>query len=194
MRQIEGKPVVNADFFGKYTFINLLRKNTRSDDEVFFSIQRRDAVGQYVPTEEYGYIRKTKEMEDFIKNNFFTGCSSVQFIQWLDCWNVVFDESSIIGGISFRMSFEEFDKLFPTKADTIRKIEDEFSKARNENESFEGTMSYMIDCLINRSFDEWNWLSDRLWQLRENDINSLLKKYGDDEHFVCKNGKLVEVA
>ena len=194
MRQIEGKPVVNADFFGKYTFINLSRKNTRSDDEIFFSIERRDNVGHYVPTKEYGYMRKTKEMGDFIKNNFFTGCSSVQFIQWSDCWNVVFDEASIIGGISFQMSFGEFNKLFPTKANTIWRIEDEFSKARKEYEDFEGTMSYMLDCLINRSFDEWSWLSDRLWQLKESDINSLLKKYGDDEYFVCKNGKLVKVA
>ena len=53
-------------------------------------------------------------MDNFIKHEFFTGCNGVQFIQWKDCFNVVFDEQSIIGGISFEMSLEEFSKLFPT--------------------------------------------------------------------------------
>ena len=191
MRKDNERPYITADFFGSCRFINLSNKNDHTEDDLFFSIERRDADGNYISQKEYGYIRKTKEMKNFIKNEFFTGCSGVKFIQWPDSWNVVFDELSIIGGISYEMSFEEFNKLFPSKKDTIKAIEDAFAEACKDD-SFEGTMSYILDCLIDRTFEEWNSLSDRLFQLSDKEINELLIAHGDDECFVFKNGKLCE--
>ena len=103
---------LKSDFFGSYRMIDIMKKNNKEEDELFFSIERRDEYGNYIPRKEYGYLKKTPEMNQFLHDEFFTGCNRVQFIQWEDKWNVVFDEASIIGGISFKMSFAEFDKVF----------------------------------------------------------------------------------
>lgn len=104
---------LKSDFFGEARCIDIHNNSLKNKDgEIFFSIQRRGGDNKYIPQKDYGYLVKTDEMENFIYHQFFTGCDSIQFIQWEHEWNVVFDEKSIIGGVSFRMDFEEFDKVF----------------------------------------------------------------------------------
>lgn len=110
---------IKADFFSKkFRFFDMRdSKNSHKaeENEIFFCVKRRKLPknGKYYEySYEYGYFHKTPQMEKFIQNNFFTGCSGIQFIQWENCWNVVFDEATILGGISFRMENEEFNKLF----------------------------------------------------------------------------------
>lgn len=111
---------ITADFFGEIRFIDLFKDYTKaSEDELFFSIERRDKDGNYIPQRECGFITETPEMKEFIHNEFFTGCSGIKFIEWEDEWNVVFPEKTIIGNISLKMSFEEFNKLFPVKEPEI---------------------------------------------------------------------------
>ena len=107
----ENKNNLQASSFGEYRIIDLSR-DKKMGNEIFFSIEPRDENGRYSSLKTYGYFKISEEMQTFIDRDFFTGCSGIKFIQWNECWNVVFDEASIIGGISFKMSFEEFDKLF----------------------------------------------------------------------------------
>lgn len=103
---------ITKEFFGmEYRFIDIMKPNKKEEDEIFFCIERRKDLGIY-DTHKYGYLKKTPEMKKFIAEKFFTGCSGISFIQWNDCWNVVFEEKSIIGNISFKMENEEFNKLF----------------------------------------------------------------------------------
>ena len=102
---------LTANFFGSVRKIEL-SKDKRENNEIIFSIERRDENGKYIPRKEYGYMTKTEEMHELIDYKFYTGCDRIMFIQWEDEWGVIFDETSIIGGISFRMDFDEFDKVF----------------------------------------------------------------------------------
>lgn len=72
-------------------------------------------------------------------------------------------------------------------------IDDAFVAICNEDPEFEGTMSYMFDCLFGESFEEMAHLSEIARLLNDDDANYLLSKYGDDEYFVCKDGELREV-
>ena len=103
---------LSADFLGSVRRIDIMKNNKREENEIFFTIERRDENGEYIPQKESGYMTKTEEMQKFIDQSFFTGCDSIKFIQWENEWNVVFDESRILGGVSFRMDFSEFDKVF----------------------------------------------------------------------------------
>lgn len=66
----------------------------------------------------------TPKMADFIKNEFFTSCNGIKFIEWENSWNVVFDEAQILGGIHFEISKEEFKTIFPDFTKTLA-IEDD---------------------------------------------------------------------
>ena len=102
---------ITADTFGPGRTFNLLRnKVSEKPNEIFFSVEYRKGDKNFVGGET-GYVEKTPELEEFIKNNFFTGCNGVRFIQWTEDWNVVFNEASIIGNVSCQMSNEEFDKF-----------------------------------------------------------------------------------
>jgi len=106
---------ITKEFFGtEYRFFDIMKPLTHEKDEneIFFCIERRKNLGPEHYTDKCGYLKKTPEMEKFIAEKFFTGCSGIIFIQWPNCWNVVFEEVSIIGDISFKMENEEFNKLF----------------------------------------------------------------------------------
>ena len=117
MRKESERPEITASFFGDQNirFVDLLKdKVRRSKDELFFTIEGRGEKGNFPSDKkQYGYMKLTDGLKEFIKKYFITGCEGVSFIEWKDCYNVVFDERSIIGGISYSMSFEEFNKLFP---------------------------------------------------------------------------------
>ncbi|MBR3735856.1 MAG: hypothetical protein IKN07_08235, partial [Lachnospiraceae bacterium] len=70
-------------------------------------------------------------------------------------------------------------------------IEKRFIDLREGEEEFEGTMSYMIDLILGNEFDEERYLHPILEFLRDDEVNPLLKKYGDDEFFIYKDGGLV---
>lgn len=104
---------ISANDFGTHNMVDIMKnKHNRKANELFFSIEARDKNGDYKRNKFYGYMELTEKMLDFVKHEFFTGCGGIEFIQWKNCWNVVFNEQSIIGGISCKMSFKEFNKLF----------------------------------------------------------------------------------
>lgn len=104
---------ITKEFFGmEYRFFDIMKPHEKGEDEIFFCIERRKEPGPGYYTDKYGYLKKTPEMKKFIAENFLTGCSGINFIQWDNCWNVVFEEKSIMGDISFKMENEEFKKLF----------------------------------------------------------------------------------
>ena len=70
-------------------------------------------------------------------------------------------------------------------------IEKRFIDLREGEEEFEGTMSYMIDLILGNEFDEERYLHPILEFLRDDEVNPLLKKYGDDEIFIYKDCGLV---
>ncbi len=100
--------IISANVFGNsMRAIDLIKDGykPRSENEIFYSIEYKNG------TKEYGFLEKTDEIDDFIKNNFFTGCNGVALIEWDNEWNVVFNEAAILGDISFKMSKGEFDKF-----------------------------------------------------------------------------------
>ncbi|SEG03660.1 hypothetical protein SAMN05216537_11915 [Lachnospira multipara] len=110
---VDTRKIITKEFFGmEYRFIDIMKSNEKEDDEIFFCIERRKVLGPEHYTDKCGYLKKTPEMRKFIAEKLFTGCSGISFIQWPNCWNVVFEEKSIIGNISFKMENEEFNKLF----------------------------------------------------------------------------------
>lgn len=106
-------------FWGKdIKFVNLLKdKFHREFNQLFFSIE---AIDTEKDIKEYhhksiatGYITVTNQMEKFVKENFFTGCNGLKFIQWDNgVWNVVFNEATIIGSVSFRITDKQMKQIF----------------------------------------------------------------------------------
>ena len=75
----------------------------------------------------------------------------------------------------------------------IESLQKEFRKALHENDGFESTMSYLLDCIKDRSFPEWDYLHDAVELLTDDEVNDLLEKYGDRQYMVCVNGELQSV-
>jgi hypothetical protein len=99
--------------FGSFRTVDLLHeKCSAQHGELFFSIEPRNKDGKYSSKKVYGYIKLTNSLSEYLSHELFTGCGGIQFIQWEDCWNVVFDEKSIIGNISFHIPFDDFHKIF----------------------------------------------------------------------------------
>ena len=70
-------------------------------------------------------------------------------------------------------------------------IENHFLDLLETAEDFEGTMSYMLDMIIDADIDKEKYLCPILEFLRDDEVNPLLEKYGDDEYFTYKDGGLV---
>lgn len=70
-------------------------------------------------------------------------------------------------------------------------IEKAFQKALDDD-YFEGTMSYLIDCIILQSFEEWYYLYDAVKLLTDDEVNELLARHGDLEYMKCVDGMIVQ--
>lgn len=55
----------------------------------------------------------------------------------------------------------------------------------------EGTTSYFLDCILDKSFEELSDLYEIVRYLTDEEINRFLAQDGSDEYFRCVNGKLV---
>ncbi len=197
--------VITASEFGKkIRSVDLFANYERSNgNELFYSIERRNhdknikdnfgRVATFLPTKEYGYIDMPEELKEFTKsgNGFFTGCSGVEFIEWDPkaqypdgVWNVVFEEKSIIGSVSFKMTPEEFEKfhnnidnISHTLLDDIKTVLESLDtqKVVNLYNEYAEANSYERITTID---DLRAWAgSDRLLDLALNDQIDLKDKY-----------------
>ena len=109
------KTLNSRDFDKDFRFVDIMKAKKRPG-ELFFSISPRGEKADFpCSLKKYGYFKIGPGLEKIIPQ-LFTGCGGIEFIEWEDCWNVVFEERSIIGDVSYRMSFEEFSKLFGQEA------------------------------------------------------------------------------
>lgn len=121
------KPYEKEEAFwgNKIQFVDLFKeKYHREPNQLFFSIEaldpEKDAKEYHHKSIANGYITETDEMEKFIKENFFTGCNGLKFIQWDNGqWNVVFNEATILGSTQFRITDADMREIFPQLADTL---------------------------------------------------------------------------
>ncbi len=95
--------------------------------------------------------------------------------------------------VAFNLEGDTGSLMYRDAEEAMSIIDDAFIAICNEDPEFEGTMSYMFDCLFNESFEDMAHLSEIARLLNDDDVNYLLTKYGDDEYFVCKDGELQEV-
>ncbi|SDW49430.1 hypothetical protein SAMN05216391_10941 [Lachnospiraceae bacterium KHCPX20] len=104
------KTLTSKDF-EEFRFCDLMKAKAQPG-ELFFTISPRGEKADFpYSLKKYGYLKIGPVIQKIISQTF-TGCDGIEFIEWKDCWNVIFEERSIIGNISYRMSFEEFSKLF----------------------------------------------------------------------------------
>ncbi len=76
----------------------------------------------------------------------------------------------------------------------MQAVRNEYEKSLKEDNDWEGTMSYMLDCIKDNSTDEWNYLHDAVSLLSDEEINELMDETGDREYMVCVNGRIKDVS
>lgn len=142
-----------------------------------------------------------ERLKEYILENYTIECGAARhfldnilnwvFLQSMDYEDTINSLASLLDGIG--ITINEIKKFF---------VEDNFNylrtvlivelvNAREKYEDFEGTMSFMLGCIKDGSFDEWNYLKDAVSALSDDQVNSILEEYGDDEYMVCVNGSLV---
>lgn len=96
-----------GQIFGSFRLIDLYKNNIKDLDEVFFTIEYRDK------RKEYGYVKLTPAMkyirDTLIQERISSG--SIDFIQWNNDWNVVFNDGLCISSCSCVMSNEDFNSF-----------------------------------------------------------------------------------
>lgn len=87
-----------TDLFEGFREIDLFKDKTKAmNGEVFLSM---DNIGHR--NNRYFYIRPTKAFEEFLKKQFFTGCSGIEIIQQRNKPNIFLvkcDEARILGSV-----------------------------------------------------------------------------------------------
>ncbi len=68
----------------------------------------------------------------------------------------------------------------------------EFQILCNNYDDFEGTMSYYLNCLKDKSFEDLRF-NEIVDYLTDEELNDLLAEYGDDEFFYYKDGKAISI-
>ena len=142
-----------------------------------------------------------ERLKEYILENYTIECGTARrlldnildwvFLQSMDCEDTISSLEQLLWGIG--LTRNEITKFF-VEADydyLCDVLLTEFEVACESNEDFEGTMSFMLDCIKDGSFDEWDYLKDAVNALSDDQVNSILEKYGDDEYMVCINGSLV---
>jgi len=125
--------------------ITKLHKEDKRAGEVFVSIKKRTEDNKYLRSNEYYYMTANDNIRNIDNNMLYTGLSGIEFIQWENVWNVVFEERSIIGSVNRRMSFDEFSALFPDV---------ELNLTKELVKKAEGEPSYIKKSDIYNLFDE----------------------------------------
>jgi len=142
-----------------------------------------------------------ERLKEYILENYTIECGAARhfldnilnwvFLQSMDYEDTISSLEQLLWGIG--LTRNEIAKFF-VEADydyLCDVLLTEFKVACESNEDFEGTMSFMLDCIKDGSFDEWDYLKDAVNALSDDQVNSILEEYGDDEYMVCVNGSLV---
>lgn len=119
----DGRPTITAGTFApaKARLVELGapgRLSARQPGEIFFSIRRRlpeeAANGSTYPFSkaEYGYTEMSPGMREMFGTLFSDRPDnrSIEFIEWKDSWNAVFEDGIYISSRSCRMEKDEFEK------------------------------------------------------------------------------------
>lgn len=123
-KKMDHRTVITAELFvnSEARFIGLLEP--RREDEIFFSVKRRDydekdkKTSYHYKMSEYGCLKVTPGMkkifDTLIQENHRN--RNIECIEWDDSWNIVFHDGIYISAKMCRMEKDEFEKWYRTIA------------------------------------------------------------------------------
>ena len=103
---------ITGEILGRARYVCLAKRSPKKPDEVFFTIEKKRKYGKgYELAKKCGYIQMTDSMQTIFDTLLLSRSynRSISFIEWNDCYNVIFEDGVNISSIQCRLEKEEFD-------------------------------------------------------------------------------------
>lgn len=114
---------ITKNMLGGARYIDLYSKhNKKLINEVFFTIEKRDASTASGFSKKYGYIKVTNEMRKIFNTLIQDHRENmhIEFIEWNDSYNVIFEDGVYISDAWCRLEKDDFNEW----EKTIEKMEE----------------------------------------------------------------------